>query len=330
MKKSTEHVIGINIGGTNCSVSLADIDASIIDREAFATKKFTGPIETIEAVSRIACRLIARSRKESGRIPKAIGISCGGPLDSRSGRVLSPPNLPGWDDVPIVDLVQKATQLPTFLENDANAGVLAEMRFGAGRGFSNVIFLTFGTGMGAGIVLNGVLYRGTKDLAGEVGHIRMTEDGPIGYGKPGSFEGYCSGSGIAYIAREKARATFAAGERCSYCPNPNRIEEIEARDVAAAAVAGNRDAIGVLKVSATYLGRGLAILVDLLNPECIVIGSIYARNEQLFKPIVEGVLAEECIPISLGVCSIVPAALGEQIGDYGAISVALYGLGVFE
>jgi len=329
VKRSTEYVIGINIGGTNCSVSLADFEAQLVDREVFATKEFPGPQENIENLNRLACRLIERCREESGKAPLAIGISCGGPLDSRQGRVLSPPNLPGWDDVPIVDMVHEATELPAYLENDANAGVLAEFRFGAGQGFSNIIFLTFGTGMGAGIILNEALYRGTSDMAGEVGHVRMTDEGPIGYGKAGSFEGYCSGSGIAYIAREAARKILSSGGRCEFCATPDSIDEIEARNVAAAAAAGDVEALSVLEFSAGYLGRGLALLVDILNPQCIVIGSIYTRNVQIFKPIIERVLAEECIPRSLEVCSILPSAIGEKVGDYGAVSVALYGLGAF-
>jgi len=329
MRRNTEHVVGINIGGTNCSVSLADLEARLVDRVVFSTREFRGPQETIKNTNRLACRLIERCLRNGGRAPLAVGISCGGPLDSRRGTVLSPPNLPGWDDLPVVDMVHRATGLPAYLENDANAGALAEFRFGAGKGFSNVVFLTFGTGMGAGIILDGALYRGTSDLAGEIGHVRMTEDGPIGYGKAGSFEGYCSGSGIANMARAAAREILSSGAQCAFCADPDSVGAIEARDVAAAAASGDADALRLLEISAGYLGRGLAILVDILNPECIVIGSIYTRNIRFFKPIIERVLAEECLPRSLEVCSILPSALGEQVGDFGAISVALYGLGVF-
>ena len=145
------------------------------------------------------------------------------------------------------------------LHNDANAGALAEWLFGGGRGYSNIIFLTFGTGMGAGLILNSRLYAGTNDLAGEIGHVRMTADGPLGYGKPGSFEGYCSGAGIA------------------------RMAGTEAREVVEAARAGDADAIALLENSGEYLGRGLAILVDVLNPELIVIGGIYARAPEMFS-----------------------------------------------
>src|SRR5690606_15592063 len=135
----------------------------------------------------------------------AIGISCGGPLDSRRGVILSPPNLPGWDRIPVVEVFQQAFKVPVALQNDANAGALAEWLWGAGRGSHNMIFLTFGTGMGAGLILNGQLYSGTNDLAGEVGHIRLAPDGPVGYGKAGSFEGFCSGGGIKQLATDRAK-----------------------------------------------------------------------------------------------------------------------------
>ena len=132
---------------------------------------------------------------------KRIGISCGGPLDSKKGIIFSPPNLPGWDNVPITRILSDEFGVETALQNDANACALAEWLMGAERGHSNMIFLTFGTGMGAGLILNGRLYSGTNDLGGEVGHIRLAKTGPVGFGKAGSFEGFCSGGGIAQLAK---------------------------------------------------------------------------------------------------------------------------------
>ena len=120
---------------------------------------------------------------------KRIGISCGGPLDSKKGMIYSPPNLPGWDKCLLQRYLQMKFGVETALQNDANACALAEWLMGAGRGTSNMVFLTFGTGMGGGLILNGRLYSGTNDLGGEVGHIRLAKDGPVGFGKAGSFEG---------------------------------------------------------------------------------------------------------------------------------------------
>jgi glucokinase len=187
-----------------------------------------------------------------------------------------------------------------------------------------MIFLTFGTGMGAGLILNGKLYSGTSDLGGEVGHIRLAPDGPVGFGKAGSFEGFCSGGGIAQLARSVVAEKLKNKQAVGFCSSPEMLPEIDARMVAQAAQAGDPVANEIIGISAGYLGMGLSILVDVLNPECIVIGSIYARNEALFKPLVEKVLQQEAIPSALKVCRIKPAELGDSIGDYAALCVALY------
>lgn len=141
----------------------------------------------------------------------AIGISCGGPLDSRRGIVFSPPNLPGWDKVPITKFFSERFHVPCFLQNNANACVLAEWKWGNGKNLDNVVFPTFGTGMGAGLILNGKLYEGAKGLAGEIGHMRLARHGPVGYGKAGSFEGVCSGGGDSAIGTEQGARTYPAG-----------------------------------------------------------------------------------------------------------------------
>jgi glucokinase len=255
---------------------------------------------------------------------KRIGISCGGPLDSAKGMIYSPPNLPGWNNVPIVEIFSKKYSVETAVQNDANACALAEWMMGAGKGTRNMIFLTFGTGMGAGLILNGQLYSGTNDLGGEVGHIRLAPDGPVGFGKSGSFEGFCSGGGIAQLARSIVTEKLKNNQSVGFCPSPEEIDEIDAKKVFQAARSGDQVATEIVRISANYLGQGLSILIDILNPECIVIGSIYARNESLFDPVIEEVLRREAIPSALEVCRVRPAALGDSIGDYAALCVAVY------
>jgi glucokinase len=209
------------------------------------------------------------------------------------------------------------------IQNDANACALAEWLMGAGKGTQNMIFLTFGTGMGSGLILNGKLYAGTNDLGGEVGHIRLAKNGPVGFGKAGSFEGFCSGGGIAQLAETMVLEKLQKGEKVAFCPDADSAKKLTAKTVAEAAISGDPAALEIIRVSAEYLGRGLAVLIDILNPECIVIGSIYSRNEMLFKPHVDRILAEEAIPSAVEVCRIKPALLGESIGDYAALCVAL-------
>jgi len=255
---------------------------------------------------------------------KSIGISCGGPLDSKKGIIYSPPNLPGWDNVPVKDIFTKKYGVPVGIQNDANACALAEWLMGAGKGTQNMIFLTFGTGMGGGLILNGKLYTGTNDLGGEAGHIRLAEDGPVGFGKAGSFEGFCSGGGIARLAKNIVTDKLQKGIEVPFCPDLSKAGGLTAKKVAEAAKKGDPTANEIIKISSEYLGRGLAILIDIINPECIVIGSIYSRNESLFKPHMERILRLEAIPSALDVCRIKPAMLGESIGDYAALCVALY------
>ena len=254
---------------------------------------------------------------------QGIGISCGGPLNSKRGVVLSPPNLPGWDNVPIVEITKARFGTRVMLQNDANACAIAEWKYGAGKGYTNLIFLTFGTGMGAGLILNGGLYAGTSDLAGEVGHMRLADNGPVGFGKEGSFEGFCSGGGISQLAQSKVRQQLQMGQKVSFCKSLGDLPGLTAKMVAAAAYKGDVVAIDIYKTCGQYLGRGLSLLIDILNPEIIIIGSIYGRAKELIEPYMKEVIEREAISASSRVCKIVPAALSENLGDMAALSVAV-------
>lgn len=314
------YFLGYNIGGTKCSVVLGDDNFNIYEKIEFPTKTERGYEKILDDFKDITYDLFKKYDREK---LKKIGISCGGPLDSKKGIIYSPPNLPGWDAVPIVDFFSKEFNVKVEMQNDANASALAEWLMGAGSDTENMVFLTFGTGMGAGLILNGRLYSGTNDLGGEVGHIRMAEVGPVGFGKAGSFEGFCSGSGIAQLAQDIAREKLNNGDSVGFCKSKSKIDTITAKSVFEAAHSGDETALNIVEITATYLGKGLAIIIDTLNPEKIVIGSIYARNEDLFKPHVEAVLNREAIPEAKAVCKIVPASLGEKIGEYAALCVAL-------
>lgn len=293
-------IIGIDIGGTKCAIVRAGADGAPVELRRFAT---TTVVETL-------ARLFSAVADAKPGAAPVFGVACGGPLDSAAGVILSPPNLPGWDRIDIVRELTTRFGGRAFLMNDANAGALAEWRFGAARGCRNVIFLTHGTGMGAGLILDGRLYEGTTGDAGEVGHLRLAPDGPVGYGKPGSFEGFCSGGGLAL----QARTHGGFGTHAT------------ARDLIEAARAGNPEALGILAASGHFLGQALAVLVDILNPDVIVLGSLYARAGEFFATGMRQALAAEALPRPLQACRIVPATLGEQIGNYAAVAVAQYRL----
>ncbi len=310
-------MIGFDIGGTKCAVSIGKYDGNIpmiTAKEVIPTDLDISPYEMIEKLCCIAEKLTDDT--------SLVGISCGGPLDSEKGIIMSPPNLKGWDNVEITDYVHKRLGARVKIQNDANACALAEWKFGAGRGCKNMIFLTFGTGLGAGLILNSQLYSGTNDMAGEVGHIRLSDFGPVGYGKSGSFEGFCSGSGIAQLAKLKAQEKWQLGKSVSYCKADAHSDLITAKIVAECALAGYEDAKEIFELCGQKLGEGLAILIDILNPEKIVIGSIFTRCSQLLCGSMQRTLEKECLASALAVCDVVPAELGENIGDFAALAVA--------
>jgi glucokinase len=315
------YLAGIDIGGTKCTVCLGRAEEdrmTVLDRRAFATPEAPGPA-LAELSDALAALLAAHPDVELA----GVGVSCGGPLDSARGLILSPPNLPGWDLVDVITPFRVRFDVPTALQNDANASAVAEWRWGAGQGVQSLIYLTFGTGMGAGLILNGQLYSGASDMAGEVGHVRLAEDGPLGYGKRGSFEGFCSGGGIARMAQSRALDATQAGTPPSFCPTLADLPAITAASVGEAAQAGDPLAREIYDTAGRYLGRGLAMLVDVLNPERIVVGSIYGRQQVLLEPMALATLRAEAHPQALQACRIVPAALGERIGEYAALAVAL-------
>lgn len=314
-----ERYLGIDIGGTKCALVLGNAQGEVLQKIRFATTDRDG---TLGSILQAADQLIGEATARGERVV-AIGVSCGGPLDSRLGLIQSPPNLPDWDNVPIVQMLKERYGIPTALCNDANACALAEYRLGAGKGTRSMVFLTFGTGMGAGLVLNGKLYVGANDNAGEVGHVRMAPDGPVGYYKKGSFEGFCSGGGLAQLGAAYAKAALDAGRPCAFCQNEEQLGSITAKALAEAADAGDEVAMAVWTACGEMLGRGLAMLVDILNPECIVLGSIYARSGHLLKEAMQRTLAKEALPGALAACRIVPAALTESVGDAAALCVAM-------
>lgn len=315
------NILGFDIGGTKCAVVLGKTDCvetgiEIADKMAFPTEP--GPEKTIAKLFETAHQVLERNNLTTDDII-GIGISCGGPLDSKNGIVLSPPNLPGWDEIHIVEMTEKHFGVKAFVQNDANACAMAEWKYGAGKGYDNVIFFTFGTGMGAGLILDGRLYSGTTDLAGEVGHIRLSERGPVGFGKEGSFEGWCSGGGIAQVGQIYARKRIQMGEKVAYCASLADLPSVTAKNIAEAAHNGDETALDVYKTISEYLGRGLSTIIDILNPQVIILGSIYGRAKDLIDPYMLKVLEQESISYSVKACKIVPAALSENIGDMAAL-----------
>ena len=301
--------MGFDIGGTKCAVSILE-DGKV--REVLRVP--TGEFAATFAALTDGLRLLL-----AGKAP-LMGVSCGSPLDAAEGIILAPPNLAAsWHGVPIVRLLTEKFGGRACLMNDANACALAEWKFGAGRGSRHMIFLTSGTGMGGGLILNGELYEGATGDAGEIGHVRLAEDGPVGYGKVGSVEGFTSGGGIARLAARYLEQTNGPAPAWHVAG-----QAIETKRIAEAALAGEPHACEILRQAGARLGETLAILIDLFNPERIVLGGFYPRCRELLEPAMRLSLERETLAIPRAACAILPAELGETIGSHGAVAAALH------
>jgi glucokinase len=309
-------LVGIDVGGTKTAVVLSTAVPEVLWREEFETLPALGPQHALAKI----VALVQRALEETGTRITAIGVSCGGPLDRVQGIIQRPPNLPTWDDVPIKRLLEQQFGVPCRVENDANAGAVAEHQFGAGRGCEHMVFLTMGTGLGAGLILNGRIFHGANAMAGEVGHVRLTEGGPEGFNKAGSVEGWASGGGMAQHAAETVFEAVQNGEQTLLAAC---LPDITARDVGAALQRGDAVANRIVRQTGTRLGEALAILVDLLNPERIVIGGLALRlGDALLMPARQR-LSEEALSDAVAACTVMPASLGESIGDVAALCVAM-------
>jgi glucokinase len=314
--------IGVDVGGTKIAVVLSARPPVSLGRVEFATQPKHGPEPALERIVQSVRSLLAQHGFGEEQIA-AIGVSCGSPLDRVKGIIHAPPNLSTWVDIPIRRLLEEVFHTTCRVENDANAGAVAEHRFGAGMGTDHMVFLTLGTGLGAGIIAAGSLYLGAKGDAGEIGHVRLSPTGPVGYHKAGSIEGWASGGGIAQLAVRMLAQAEKRG-RSSVLPAQSAGGGVlTARDVGRAAQAGDAVALSILRSSGERLGQAIAMLIDVLNPQRIVLGGLAMRlGESLLAPM-RRVIEREALAQSLEACEIVPAALGEQIGDVAALCVAM-------
>lgn len=315
-------LLGIDIGGTKCAVVSATPDGTLLHRRSLLTRSGQqAPDSVLDELTVLAQEVIAESRTtlDSDVDLLGVGVSCGGPLDTRTGVIHAPPNLPDWIDVPVKSYFETRFGIRTVVENDANATALAEHRFGAGRGVQNLVFLTMGTGIGGGIIIEGKLYRGTNDLAGEVGHQTILLNGPrCGCGKRGCLEALASGPAIARMAREslaygrQKRVLALAG---------GRTESITTEHIVIAASEGDPFALGILNEAGTYMGIGIANLIQILNPERVILGTVAVHAGDLILNPIRAAVAEYAWARSSAVCQIVPAELGDKSQDLAAIAL---------
>ncbi len=316
------NLMGIDIGGTKTAVCIGNEEGVIL-----ATQRISSVTESLEIYLHDLIALCHSVLKEAGLTAAqlgAIGISAPGPLDCKQGILISPPNNPGWHNVPIVKIVRDAFSVPVFCNNDANACALAEMLFGEHKGAQNLLYLTFSTGMGGGIIANGELIQGAADAAGEVGHFVLDPNGPVcGCGHKGCWEAYVGGRAVAKLLKDKI---VAGNIKTSIVEKAGGLDSINIQAFEAAAREGDAFAVAEWDQFAERTAQGLGGLIMVLNPDVVILGTIAIHcGDFIMKPIMEK-LPKYTWKWPLKTCVIAPSSLGGKIGDLAALGVALTGM----
>ncbi len=310
---SKKYKIGVDVGGTNIKVALVDKTGSIVSSDTVPTRAEMGYEYTISNIIK-AIQSLMKESKTTKDVIEGIGFGFPGQIDCEKGVVRLAPNIPGWVDIPIAEIVSKEFGIPVRVDNDVRCAALAELNYGAGKGTKNMICITVGTGIGSGLIVNGKLVRGASNAAGELGHIKLQmENGPIcGCGDRGCLEAFASGPAIVAMAEEYIKG----GKSTKYRKLAN--PEITPYIVAEAAKQGDVVAKQIFETVGTYIGIGLASVVNLLNPEKIVIGGGVAdAGDLLFNPI-KAALRKRAMPIQGNAVEVVHAELGNTAGVIGA------------
>ncbi len=320
------HVVGIDIGGTKLATVVADSTGHILSKVRKPTLSERGPEYALQLLFDMVRETVELAGLAQESI-SAIGVSCGGPLDTKTGVVYSPPNLPGWDALPLKAKLESEFDIPVTIENDANASALAEYRFGGGRGYDALLYMTMSTGIGGGIVIDGEIYHGANDSAGEVGHQILLPNGPpCGCGKRGCLEALCSGPAIARRAQAAIQKQLETEKTATFellKLADGRIETVKSEHVLAAARTGDALALQLVDETAYYMGWGIANLVNILNPDIVLLGTIaIAAGDLLLDPIRKTV-AEFAMTRLAQAAKIESAQLGEALGDLAAIALVV-------
>ena len=305
-------VLALDIGGTKLAAGVVDVSGRVHSFHAGPSEPTRGPENGLERLFELGRRALADAGVEFG----AVGIGCGGPLDSERGVLLAPLHLPGWRDVPVVALASEAFGRPAALENDATAAAAGEHRFGAGAGTRHMVYLTVSTGIGGGVIVDGQLYRGAMGNGGELGHVTVDWKGRLcrGCGRRGCLEAYASGTSIG----ERAAEALATSNRQSILA---ALDRPTAEDVAAAARDGDPLAVQLWDETLAALASGLTSIVNLFEPELVVLGGGVTRvGEQLLGPVRERVKADAVRPAGSPL-AIVQSALGDHVGIVGAAAI---------
>lgn len=308
--------IGIDVGGTNVKIALVDDNGKIIYSNSVPTYAKMGYEYTVNNIKQAIKDLMKETNTTPSDI-EGIGFDFPGQVDCKTGVVKLAPNIPGWVNVPIAQMIEDEFHIPTRIDNDVRCAALGELKFGAGRGCENFICITVGTGIGSGIVINGKVVRGATNAAGELGHIKLQmNDGPIcGCGDTGCLEAFASGPAIVAMAQE-----YIKGGKSTKFREMAAVEggEITPYMVAKAAEEGDPVAKRIFEIVGEYIGIGLTSVINLLNPERVIIGGGVAESGELLLGPIRKTIKERAMVVAGNAVEIVPAQLGNSAGVIGA------------
>ncbi len=309
-------VIGVDLGGTNLRTALLSPDGDVLDKHKEATRASAGWKQVIaRLVENIQLQRASATRK--GLTVAGVGVGAPGVIQMDKGIVVKSPNFPDWNNLPLKEELEKALRVPVFIENDANAAALGEQWRGAGRGINSMILLTLGTGVGGGIVLNNLIWQGADGMAGEIGHMTVIPEGrQCGCGNTGCLEMYASARGIVQSYRD------ALGIK-----DEGKAPEITSEQVYLAAREGEAAAQRVMKDMGRMLGIGIANLINIFNPQMIVIGGGVKDAWELFIGATHEEIMRRAFRVPAERTEIVPSLLGDDAGMVGAAAVALQKVG---
>lgn len=314
-----QYVIGVDLGGTKIYTALAAEGGKILAEIKVPTESGKGPRHVIDRIVDSVEQVQKAAAISPGRV-RALALGAPGPLDKAKGIICFAPNL-CWHNVPIRQVLEERLSFPVLLDNDANLAALGEHVFGAGRGEENMVYITVSTGVGGGLILGGRLYRGSSDVAGEIGHMTVSPGGPLcGCGNRGCLEAVASGTAIA---REAGELVARGGGQRILAGAGGDPGKISSALVAAAAAGGDPGAVSIIFGAARFLGIGVANMINLLNPSLVVLGG---GVMEIGEPVWEGVRQEvrsRALEAARERARLVPAALGARAGVMGAIALAL-------
>lgn len=315
-----DYYIGVDIGGTKVLSALVDSKGKMINKVQVPTEADKGEEVIISNTVNSIKQVIENSEIKKSKV-KRIGVGSPGPLDIKKGMIIENSNL-SWSNVPIVKILEKIIGIPVILENDANAAALGENLFGAGKDADNIIYITISTGIGGGIIIDRNIFHGGKGNAGEIGHMTLVPDSnyQCGCGNYGCFEAVASGTAIA--RRGKEVLTKNKNSLIVKYSN-NKADLIDAPLIAKAARDGDREAIEIYQLTGRLLGVGIANIVNLFDPEIVVLGGGVMHSKDLFYSELNDSLKERALQYNLKNLEIKEAKLGKDTGVMGAVAVAM-------